>query len=126
MTAGEPIPQFTARAGGGLDVALDAALLRRTAQGDAGRERDVLESFRRQARTLMLRFETATDPETRSEVARKVKTIAVAIGATRISVAADALDRAARAGDPTGYALAELAEAFAEASSVIELRYADR
>lgn len=126
MTPEEPILQFSARAGGGLEAALDAGQLRRTTQGDLGRERDVLERFRYQARALMMRFESATDPVARANVARSVKGAALGIGATRVAVASDALERAARAGEPTGYELAELAEAIAEVASVIELRLMDR
>jgi hypothetical protein len=126
MRPEEPIQQFSAFAGGGLDTALDNALLRQNAGGDVQRERDLLQRFRYQVRALMMRFETATDPQTRAVVARSVKAAALGIGARRVSVAADALERAARGAEPTGYELAELAEAVAEVASVIELRFSDR
>jgi hypothetical protein len=126
MTPQEPILQFSARSGGGLEAALDTAQLRQATQGDFGREREVLERFRYQARALMMRFESATDPVARGNVARSVKAAALGIGAVRVAIAASALERAAAAGEKTGYELAELAEAVAEVTSVIELRLTDR
>lgn len=126
MSSQEPILQFSAFAGGGLETALDAGQLRQKTQGDRGRERDVLDRFRRQVRSLMMRFESATEPGARADVARSVKGAAVVVGAARVAVASDALERAARAGEPSGYELAELAEAVAEVASVIELRLMDR
>lgn len=126
MTGDAPILQFSALAGGGMEAALDAGQLRRTTLGDRGRERDMLQRFRHRSRALMMRFESATDPAARADVARSIKGAALGIGAGRVAVASDALERAGRAGEPTGYELAELAEAIAEVASVIELRLADR
>lgn len=122
----EPHPQFTARSGGGLHVAIDAGQLRGQTAGDAALEREVLGLFRREARALMLRFEVVTDPKARAEIAHRLRGSALAIGAGRVAITAGAIEKAARAGEPLGRVLAELAEALAEVNAAIELRIADR
>ena len=90
--------------------------------GDRALEREVLELFRRQARILLFRFDALTSPVDRAEIAHTLKGSARSIGAHRVAFAAEELERAATAGEPTGKAMAEVAEAIAEASSAIELR----
>ncbi|WP_261402571.1 Hpt domain-containing protein [Chenggangzhangella methanolivorans] len=91
--------------------------------GDRSLEREVLELFRRQARILLFRFDALTNPAERADVAHTLKGSARGVGANRVAFAADELERAAMAGEPTGKALAELAESVAEVTSAIELRY---
>jgi HPt (histidine-containing phosphotransfer) domain-containing protein len=118
--------QFTARAGGGLEAALDAGRLRVQTLGDAGLEREVLRLFQRQGRSLMMRFEVVTDPAARADIAHTLRGSALAIGAMRVATAAGALEAAARNRAPLGRELAEVAEALAEASAAVDLRLADR
>jgi hypothetical protein len=126
MSSDEPILQFSAFAGGGLDAALEGGRLHPKTQPVSAGEREALNRFRQQVRSLMMRFETATDPQTRARVARTVEEAARSIGARRVMIAATALERRARGGEPSGYELAELAESVAEVASVIELRLMDR
>jgi HPt (histidine-containing phosphotransfer) domain-containing protein len=126
MFSEEPAAQFTARAGGGLHIAIDAGQLRGQTAGDVKLERELLTLFRREARGLMMRFDVVTDPAARAELAHKLRGSALAIGAGRVAIAAAAIEKAARAGEPVGRMLAELAEALAEVNAAIELRTADR
>lgn len=115
--------QFEQRAGDQLAQAIDLAHLSRQTLGDRTLEREVLELFRRQARILLFRFEALTNPADRAQVAHTLKGSARGVGAARVAFAAEELERAANAGEPTGKALAEVAEAIAEATSAIELRF---
>ncbi|GLK81145.1 Hpt domain-containing protein [Methylopila turkensis] len=115
--------QYEQRAGASLAQAIDVAHLARQTLGDRTLEREVLELFRRQARILLFRFEALTNPAERSQIAHTLKGSARGIGATRVALAAEELERAANAGEPTGKALAEVAESIAEATSAIELRF---
>ncbi|MFD1331920.1 Hpt domain-containing protein [Methylopila musalis] len=115
--------QYEQRAGASLAEAIDVAHLARQTLGDRTLEREVLELFRRQARILLFRFEALTNPVERAEVAHTLKGSARGVGANRVAFAAEELERAANAGEPTGKALAEVAEAIAECASAIELRF---
>ncbi|MFJ5488775.1 Hpt domain-containing protein [Hansschlegelia beijingensis] len=115
--------QYEQRASGSFASAIDVVHLNRQTMGDRSLEREVLELFRRQARILLFRFENLTNPAERADVAHTLKGSARGVGASRVAFAADELERAAKAGEPTGKALAELAEAIAEVTSAIELRF---
>jgi HPt (histidine-containing phosphotransfer) domain-containing protein len=115
--------QFEQRADNAFATAIDVGHLNRQTMGDRSLEREVLELFRRQARILMFRFDALTNPAERADVAHTLKGSARGVGANRVAFAADELERAAMAGEPTGKALAELAESVAEVTSAIELRY---
>lgn len=115
--------QFEQRADNAFATAIDVGHLNRQTMGDRSLEREVLELFRRQARILMFRFDALTNPTERADVAHTLKGSARGVGANRVAFAADELERAAMAGEPTGKALAELAESVAEVTSAIELRY---
>lgn len=115
--------QYEQRAGDSLAQAIDVAHLARQTLGDRTLEREVLELFRRQARILLFRFEALTNPSERAQVAHTLKGSARGIGANRVAFAAEELERSANAGEPTGKALAEVAESIAEATSAIELRF---
>lgn len=115
--------QFEQRADNAFATAIDVGHLNRQTMGDRSLEREVLELFRRQARILMFRFDALTNPTERADVAHTLKGSARGVGANRVAFAADELERAAMAGQPTGKALAELAESVAEVTSAIELRY---
>lgn len=115
--------QFEQRADTAFASAIDVGHLNRQTMGDRSLEREVLELFRRQARILLFRFDALTNPSERADVAHTLKGSARGVGANRVAFAADELERAASAGEPTGRALAELAESVAEVTSAIELRY---
>jgi len=115
--------QYEQRTGGDFATAIDLAHLSRQTLGDRTLEREVLELFRRQARILLFRFEAVTCPSERAQIAHTLKGSARGVGAGRVAYAADELERAANAGEPTGKALAEVAESVAEATSAIELRF---
>lgn len=115
--------QYEQRASNAFATAIDVVHLNRQTMGDRGLEHEVLELFRRQARVLLFRFEALTSPSERADVAHTLKGSARGVGANRVAFAADELERAAKSGEPTGRALAELAEAVAEATSAIELRF---
>jgi HPt (histidine-containing phosphotransfer) domain-containing protein len=115
--------QYEQRAGGSFASAIDVHHLNRQTMGDRALEREVLELFRRQARILLYRFEAQTNPVQRADLAHTIKGSARGVGANRVAFAAEELERAAKAGEPTGKALAELAESVAEVTSAIELRF---
>ena len=115
--------QFEQRADNAFATAIDVGHLNRQTMGDRSLEREVLELFRRQARILLFRFDALTNPAERADVAHTLKGSARGVGANRVAFAADELERSAIAGEPTGKALAELAEAVAEVTSAIELRF---
>ena len=115
--------QYEQRTGASFATAIDVAHLNRQTMGDRSLEREVLELFRRQARILLFRFDALTGPTERADVAHTLKGSARGVGANRVAFAAEELERAATAGEPTGKALAELAEAVAEVTSAIELRF---
>lgn len=115
--------QYEQRADTAFATAIDVGHLNRQTMGDRSLEREVLELFRRQARILLFRFDALTNPSERANVAHTLKGSARGVGASRVAFAAEELERAATAGEPTGRALAELAESVAEVTSAIELRY---
>ncbi len=115
--------QYEQRAGSSFASAIDVGHLNRQTMGDRALEREVLELFRRQARILLFRFEALTSPVERAEVAHTLKGSARGVGANRVAFAAEELERAAKSGEPTGKALAELAESVAKVTSAIELRF---
>jgi HPt (histidine-containing phosphotransfer) domain-containing protein len=115
--------QYEQRAGSSFASVIDVGHLARQTMGDRSLEREVLELFRRQARILLFRFEALTCPTERASIAHTLKGSARGIGANRVAFAAEELERAANAGEPTGKALAEVAESIAEAASAIELRF---
>ncbi|HEY0293328.1 MAG TPA: Hpt domain-containing protein [Hansschlegelia sp.] len=115
--------QYEQRASTSFASAIDVVHLNRQTMGDRALEHEVLELFRRQARILLFRFEALTNPAERADVAHTLKGSARGIGANRVAFAADELERAAKSGEPTGRALAELAESIAEVTSAIELRF---
>lgn len=115
--------QYMQRADTSFATAIDVGHLNRQTMGDRSLEREVLELFRRQARILLFRFEALTNPDDRANVAHTLKGSARGVGASRVAFAAEELERSAVAGEPTGKALAELAEAVAEVTSAIELRF---
>jgi HPt (histidine-containing phosphotransfer) domain-containing protein len=115
--------QFEQRADSSFASAIDVVHLNRQTMGDRSLEREVLELFRRQARILLFRFDALTNPEERAHVAHTLKGSARGVGASRVAFAAEELERAAISGEPTGKALAELAESVAEVTSAIELRF---
>lgn len=115
--------QYEQRASTSFATAIDVGHLNRQTMGDRSLEHEVLELFRRQARILLFRFEALTNPVERADVAHTLQGSARGVGAHRVAFAAAEVERAARSGEPTGRALAELAEAVAEATSAIELRF---
>jgi HPt (histidine-containing phosphotransfer) domain-containing protein len=115
--------QYEQRASSAFASAIDVVHLNRQTMGDRSLEHEVLELFRRQARVLLFRFEALTSPSERADVAHTLKGSARGVGANRVAFAADELERSAKSGEPTGRALAELAEAVAEVTSAIELRF---
>ncbi|TBN55301.1 Hpt domain-containing protein [Hansschlegelia quercus] len=115
--------QYEQRASSAFASAIDVVHLNRQTMGDRNLEHEVLELFRRQARVLLFRFEALTSPSERADVAHTLKGSARGVGANRVAFAADELERSAKSGEPTGRALAELAEAVAEVTSAIELRF---
>lgn len=115
--------QYEQRAGASFASAIDVAHLNRQTMGDRALEREVLELFRRQSRILMFRFEALTNPSERADVAHTLKGSARGVGASRVAFAAEELERAAKSGEHTGKAIAELAESIAEVTSAIELRF---
>lgn len=115
--------QYEQRADSSFATAIDVGHLNRQTMGDRSLEREVLELFRRQSRILLFRLEALTNPKERADVAHTLKGSARGVGANRVAFAADELERAAKSGEPTGRALAELAESVAEVTSAIELRF---
>lgn len=115
--------QYEQRADTSFAAAIDVGHLNRQTMGDRSLEREVLELFRRQSRILLYRLEALTNPTDRANVAHTLKGSARGVGAARVAFAADELERAAKAGEPTGKALAELAESVAEVTSAIDLRF---
>ncbi|WP_020177941.1 Hpt domain-containing protein [Methylopila sp. M107] len=115
--------QYEQRADTSFAHAIDVGHLTRQTMGDRSLEREVLELFRRQSRILMFRLEALTAPKDRAGVAHTLKGSARGVGASRVAFAAEELERAAQHGEPTGKALAELAESVAEVTSAIELRF---
>jgi HPt (histidine-containing phosphotransfer) domain-containing protein len=103
-----------------IDLPIDFLHLGRMTLGEAGLERQVLTIFLSQTESVMAAIAGLT--EDAADLAHKLKGSARAIGACRMAVAADRLETILRAGrDPTR-ALAELAEAAAEARSAIAAR----
>jgi HPt (histidine-containing phosphotransfer) domain-containing protein len=100
------------------DGPIDLEHLRRTTFGDAGLEREVLAMFVGQA-TRLVGMLCAILPDAGALV-HTLKGSARAIGAFRVSDAADELERAIRNGDDPAASLAELKDTVAEASCAIE------
>lgn len=115
--------QFEQRADTSFAAAIDVGHLHRQTMGDRSLEREVLELFRRQSRILLFRLEALTNPAERADLAHTLKGSARGVGASRVAFAADELERAAKSGEGTGKALAELAESIAEVTSAIDLRF---
>lgn len=115
--------QYEQRADTSFAAAIDVGHLNRQTMGDRSLEREVLELFRRQSRILLFRLEALTNPVDRADVAHTLKGSARGVGAARVAFAAEELERAAKSGEPTGKALAELAESVAEVTSAIDLRF---
>ena len=100
------------------DGPIDTAHLNRMTLGDASLEREVLAMFSAQAvRLIGTLANLSSDPGT---LAHTLKGSARAIGAFRVADAAEALETAARKGDDSAEALAELTEAVAEARAAID------
>lgn len=100
------------------DGPIDTGHLDRMTLGDAGLEREVLAMFSAQAVRLMVSL--ANSPADAGVVAHTLKGSARAIGAFGVADAAEALEAAARAGDDPAEALAELADAVAQARAAID------
>ncbi|BAM88609.1 hypothetical protein S58_26030 [Bradyrhizobium oligotrophicum S58] len=95
-------------------ISLD--LLRRMTLGDSELEREVLAMFSSQAVRLLERLQVL--PEDAASVAHTLKGSARAVGALDVADAAEGLEMALRAGDPSD-ALAWLGTAVAQARAAI-------
>ena len=100
------------------DRAIDLVHLARTTFGDRALEREVLQLFDRQSGMLIARMRGAT-PAVVAALAHTLKGSARGIGAWRVAHAAETLELAGNAGEPTGDLLEKLAAASDEARAVI-------
>jgi HPt (histidine-containing phosphotransfer) domain-containing protein len=99
------------------EEAIDRAHLVRMTFGDRGLQRELLELFDRQAAILIARMREA-DPASTGALAHTLKGSAQGIGASGVAQAAEAVERAASAGERE-LAMARLAEAVALARGII-------
>jgi HPt (histidine-containing phosphotransfer) domain-containing protein len=100
------------------DRPIDLVHLARTTLGDRTLEREVLQLFDRQSGMLVARMRAAA-PAGIATLAHTLKGSARGIGAWRVARAAELLELAGAAGDPTTEALDQLAGACNEARAVI-------
>jgi HPt (histidine-containing phosphotransfer) domain-containing protein len=100
------------------DRAIDLVHLARTTLGDRALEREVLQLFDRQSGMLIARMRGAPPPLI-AALAHTLKGSARGIGAWRVAHAAETLELAGNAGEPTGDLLDKLAAASEEARVVI-------
>ena len=100
------------------DRPVDLVHLARTTLGDRALEREVLQLFDRQSGLLIARMRTAA-PAAIAALAHTHKGSARGIGAWRVARAAEQLELAGAAGNPTSDALDQLAAASEEACGVI-------
>jgi HPt (histidine-containing phosphotransfer) domain-containing protein len=100
------------------DRAIDLVHLARTTLGDRALEREVLQLFDRQSGMLIARMRGAPPPVI-AALAHTLKGSARGIGAWRVAHAAETLELAGNAGEPTGDLLDKLAAASEEARVVI-------
>jgi HPt (histidine-containing phosphotransfer) domain-containing protein len=100
------------------DGPIDTGHLNRMTLGDASLEREVLAMFSAQAVRLM--GSLANSPAGAGALAHTLKGSARAIGAFGVADAAEALEAVARKGCDPAEALAELADAVAQARAAID------
>jgi HPt (histidine-containing phosphotransfer) domain-containing protein len=100
------------------DRAIDLVHLARTTLGDRALEREVLQLFDRQSSLLIGRMRGAA-PAAVGALAHTLKGSARGIGAWRVAQAAETLELAGNAGEPTGALLDKLSAASDEACAVI-------
>jgi HPt (histidine-containing phosphotransfer) domain-containing protein len=97
---------------------IDLAHLKRMTLGDAGLEREVLAMFAGQSAGLARALSGL--PANAAALAHTLKGSARAIGAVRVTAAAEWLETAMRGEANTAHALAALHDSVAEASAVID------